>query len=78
LLKALSSLRGCWELARNTARLPELKAINVPVKVIWGEFDHYITSEVAKNRMSHFRRGSLQLLPAGHRVQSDLPEQVAV
>jgi haloalkane dehalogenase len=27
------------ELARNTARLPELKTINIPVKVIWGEFD---------------------------------------
>jgi haloalkane dehalogenase len=65
------------ELARNTARLPELETINVPVKVIWGEFDHYITSEVAKNRVSHFKHGSLQLLPAGHWVQSDLPAQVA-
>jgi pimeloyl-ACP methyl ester carboxylesterase len=66
------------ELARNTARLPELKTISVPVKVIWGEFDHYSTSEVARDRVSHFRHGSLQLLPAGHWVQSDLPEQVAV
>jgi haloalkane dehalogenase len=65
------------ELARNTARLPELKTINVPVKVIWGEFDHYITTEVAKDRVSHFYNGSLSLLPAGHWVQSDLPEQVA-
>ena len=37
------------ELARNTARLPELKTINIPVKVIWGEFDPYITSDVAKD-----------------------------
>ena len=65
------------ELARNTARLPELKTIDVPVKVIWGEFDPYITSEVAKDRVSHFKQGSLHLLPAGHWVQSDLPEQVA-
>jgi haloalkane dehalogenase len=65
------------ELARNTARLPTLKTIDVPVKVIWGEFDHYITSDVAKDRVSHFRHGSLKLLPAGHWVQSDLPEQVA-
>jgi haloalkane dehalogenase len=65
------------ELARNTARLPELKTINVPVKVIWGEFDPYITSEVAKDRASHFNRASLHLLPGGHWVQSDLPEEVA-
>jgi haloalkane dehalogenase len=65
------------ELARNTARLPELKTIDVPVKVIWGELDPYITSDVAKDRVSHFRHGSLDLLPAGHWVQSDLPEQVA-
>ena len=53
-----------------------LKTINVPVKVIWGEFA-YITSDVAMDRVSHFRNGSLSLLPAGHGVQSDLPEQVA-
>jgi pimeloyl-ACP methyl ester carboxylesterase len=65
------------ELARNTARLPELKTINVPVKVIWGEFDPYITSDVAKDRASHFNHASLHLLPGGHWVQSDLPEEVA-
>ena len=65
------------ELSRNTARLPELKTIDVPVKVIWGEFDPYITSDVAKDRASHFRHASLHLLPGGHWVQSDLPEEVA-
>jgi haloalkane dehalogenase len=65
------------ELARNTARLPELKTIDVPVKVIWGEFDPYITSDVAKDRASHFKHASLYLLPGGHWVQSDLPEEVA-
>jgi len=65
------------ELARNSARLPMLKTLEVPVKVIWGERDPYITAEVAKDRASHFRRSSLVLLPAGHWVQSDLPEKVA-
>jgi haloalkane dehalogenase len=65
------------ELARNTARLPELKTIDVPVKVIWGEFDPYITSDVAKDRASHFNHASLHLLPGGHWVQSDLPKEVA-
>jgi haloalkane dehalogenase len=45
--------------------------------VIWGEFDPYITSDVAKDRASHFSHASLHLLPGGHWVQSDLPEEVA-
>jgi pimeloyl-ACP methyl ester carboxylesterase len=61
------------ELARNTARLPELKKLEFPVKVIWGEFDPYITLEVAKDRVSHFKHGSLRVLPAEHWLQSDLP-----
>jgi haloalkane dehalogenase len=65
------------ELARNTTRLPELKKLELPVKVIWGGFDPYITLEVAKDRVSHFKHGSLRVLPAGHWLQSDLPEQVA-
>jgi haloalkane dehalogenase len=65
------------ELARNTTRLPKVEALDVPAKVIWGELDPYITADVAKDRVSHFKRGSLQLLAAGHWPQSDLPEQVA-
>ncbi|BDI29560.1 hydrolase [Capsulimonas corticalis] len=65
------------ELARNTQRLPELKALDIPVKVIWGEFDPYITADVARDRASHFSHASLRLLPAGHWLQSDMPEEVA-
>ena len=65
------------ELARNTRRLPEVGALEIPVKVIWGEFDPYITVDVAKDRASHFKRVALYVLPGGHWVQSDLPEQVA-
>ncbi|MEA2817496.1 MAG: haloalkane dehalogenase [Rhodospirillaceae bacterium] len=65
------------ELARNSTRLPELGLLDIPVKVIWGEFDPYITLDVAKDRASHFRHASLHVLPAGHWLQSDLPEQVA-
>lgn len=65
------------ELAKNAARLPELKKLDVPVRVIWGEFDPYFTPAVAKDRVSHFKNGSLHILPGGHWVQSDVPEQVA-
>jgi haloalkane dehalogenase len=65
------------ELVRNSTRLPELEALDMSVKVIWGEFDPYITKDVGKDRASHFRHASLHLVPAGHWLQSDLPEQVA-
>jgi pimeloyl-ACP methyl ester carboxylesterase len=65
------------ELKRNTARLAEVERLDIPTKLIWGELDPYITPEVAKDRLSHFKRGSLQLLPAGHWLQSDLPDVVA-
>lgn len=65
------------ELARNSTRPPELKVLDVPVKVIWGEFDPYITLDVGKDRASHFKHASLDVLPAGHWLQSDIPEQVA-
>jgi haloalkane dehalogenase len=65
------------ELARNATRLPELKALDIPVKVIWGELDPYLPADMAKDRASHFRNATLHLLPAGHWLQSDVPEQVA-
>ena len=65
------------ELARNTARLPELRNLAMPVKVIWGERDPYITASVARDRASHFKNVSLHLLDAGHWVQSDVPDRVA-
>ena len=65
------------ERAKNTRRLPDLAALEMPVKVIWGEFDPYITAEVGKDRASHFKYASFHLLPAGHWLQSDLPAQVA-
>lgn len=65
------------ELARNTRRLPEMKALDLPVKVIWGEFDPYITVDVAKDRAARFKHSSLHVLPGGHWLQSDIPEPVA-
>jgi haloalkane dehalogenase len=65
------------ELARNSKRLPELGKLDMPVTVIWGEFDPYITKEVGKDRASHFKHASLHVVPAGHWLQSDVPEQVA-
>jgi haloalkane dehalogenase len=65
-------------LAQNAERLSELKALDVPVKLIWGQFDPYITTAVAERRKSQLKRPSLTVVPAGHWLQIDEPEQVAV
>lgn len=64
--------------AQNAKRLPELKALDVPVKLIWGQFDPYITVAVAERRKSQLKHPSLTIVPAGHWLQIDEPQQVAV
>ena len=65
------------ELARNSKRLPELASLRMPVKVIWGEFDPYITTAIGRDRASHFSNATFISLPGGHWVQSDVPDDVA-
>lgn len=65
------------ELARNTARIPKLEALDLDAKIIWGEHDPYINVGVAKHFHAHMRRASLHLVPTGHWLQIDEPEMVA-
>jgi haloalkane dehalogenase len=65
------------ELRRNSARLPLLAALDIPVKVIWGALDPYFSVALGEERASRFKNGSFHSLPAGHWLQSDLPERVA-
>jgi haloalkane dehalogenase len=65
------------ELKRNSTRLPLVEALDLPVKVIWGEFDPYLGGAMGKERAAHFKNGSFHLVPAGHWLQSDMPERVA-
>jgi pimeloyl-ACP methyl ester carboxylesterase len=65
------------EHARNAKRLPELKALDVPVKLIWGQYDPYVSVAVAERRQSQLKNASLTVVPAGHWLQCDEPEQVA-
>ena len=65
------------ELTRNTKRLPLVEALDLPVKVIWGELDPYLGIEMGKERAAHFKNGSFHPVPAGHWLQSDMPERVA-
>ena len=64
------------EHARNARHLAALKALDIPVKLIWGQYDPH-----------HGRRGGaapvaaqecvLTVIPAGHWLQADEPAQVA-
>lgn len=65
------------ELDRNAARLPDLRGLDIPVKVIWGEGDPYLNADHAREYVPLFRRASLRLLPAGHWPQIDEPALVA-
>jgi haloalkane dehalogenase len=65
------------ELRRNGTRLPLLTTLELPVKVIWGEFDPYLSVELGKERATRFKHGSFHSVPAGHWLQSDQPAWVA-
>jgi len=64
-------------LSQNAMRLPELEALDVPVKLIWGQFDPYLPVAMAERRKSHLKHPSLTVVPAGHWLQIDEPQQVA-
>jgi haloalkane dehalogenase len=65
------------EHARNAKHLPELETLDIPVKLIWGQYDPYITVAVAERRRSQLKNASLTVIPAGHWLQADKPAQVA-
>jgi haloalkane dehalogenase len=65
------------ELKRNSTHLPLLEALDLPVKVIWGEYDPYLNVAMGRERASRFRNSSFHQVPAGHWLQSDMPQRVA-
>lgn len=65
------------ELKRNSTRLPLVQALDLPVKVIWGEYDPYLGVAMGRERAAHFKNSSFHLVPAGHWLQSDMPQRVA-
>jgi haloalkane dehalogenase len=65
-------------LSQNAVNLPALEALDVPVKLIWGQFDPYFPLAMAERRKTHLKHPSLTIVPAGHWLQIDEPEQVAM
>jgi haloalkane dehalogenase len=65
------------EVTLNTSRLSALRAMDVPVKLIWGKNDPYFDTKADEEFRSHLNRSSLLMIEAGHWPQIDEPEQVA-
>jgi haloalkane dehalogenase len=61
----------------DTERYRELEVLKVPVKIIWGMHDPYLSIGMAEELKSHIQNSSLHRLEAGHWLQSDMPRQVA-
>jgi pimeloyl-ACP methyl ester carboxylesterase len=59
------------ELARNTGRIVEMEAFEVPARNICGENDPYTNVDVAWEFQLHLKYSSLNLPPAGHWVPLD-------
>ena len=59
------------EISRNSARIARLEALEMPVRIIWGENDPYLNAGMARDWHSHLKEASLSLLPAGHWLQLD-------
>jgi haloalkane dehalogenase len=64
-------------LVDNNHRLTELGALDVPVKIIWGQYDPYFPKTMAERRQSQLKHASLTMVLAGHWLQINEPEQVA-
>jgi haloalkane dehalogenase len=65
------------EHARNAKHLAALKTLDIPVKLIWGQYDPYFPKAMAERRQSQLKNASLTFIPAGHWLQSDAPADVA-
>jgi haloalkane dehalogenase len=65
------------DITRNTTRIPEMEALDIPIKLIWGENDPYLNVGVAEDLRSHLSDACLHRIPAAHWVQVDEPELVA-
>jgi haloalkane dehalogenase len=64
------------EHARNAGHLTALKALDIPVKLIWGQYDPYFPVSLAERRQAQLGNASLTVIPGGHWLQADEPALV--
>jgi haloalkane dehalogenase len=64
------------EVDRNDAHLPDLKRLDVPFQLIWGDKDPYLNLGVAQDLVAKLKNAALVTLSAGHWPQLDAPKDV--
>jgi len=77
---AFLGLTAVWqeEVRLRANRLPELRTLQVPTKIIFGVVDPYLTANLAREFHDLLPNSELHLIEnAGHYVQLDAPEAVA-
>lgn len=60
----------------NDSRVPELKTFPKPVKFIWGAWDKYLSTALAKEMAGHFTNAEIVELQTEHWPQLDRPDDV--
>lgn len=65
------------EVGKNTAQIGRLKGVTAPVSIIWGQHDPYLNTGVVDDLIPHLPHATVELVPAGHWLQLDLPDDVA-
>src|SRR5260370_17350795 len=65
------------EVVRNTKRLPEMEALDIATKLIWGQNDPYLSTDVAEDFRSPPKTSSPPVLPPSHWPQLDTPDHVS-
>ncbi len=61
----------------NTGRKPQARKFGPKVKLVWGSLDPYLTPAAAQVIAANFPRAQVKLVPAGHWLMIDLPDQTA-
>jgi pimeloyl-ACP methyl ester carboxylesterase len=73
LIRAARDLRP----GETAAILDRLRALKVPALVLWGERDTYLPLETVARPLADLLGAQVSLLPGGHFLPLDCPEQVA-
>ena len=65
------------ELRRNARNKSRLRALDLPVRIVWGSLDPYCNLGVVKDFKTVFRRSTSTFTTAGHWPQLEAPTEVA-
>jgi epoxide hydrolase 4 len=67
-----------WYRALRAARRPSNPTIEIPVKILWGARDRFLSSEMASLSLRYCQRGDLRMFPeATHWLQHEQPAAIS-